>query len=66
MRTVVALTRGELAQKTRQDFDEDTAIRVGKYLIFVKGLSTWAESDDRPMVSLKSNEMPRYIREFVF
>lgn len=60
------LNRKELKGKTKRDFKDGTIIRVGKYMIFIKGLNTRAESDNNPMIPLKEYEMPRYIRDIVF
>ncbi len=57
-------TRNELG--TQRDYKDGTVIRVGKYVLFVNGMNTRAELYDRPMIPLKANQMPIFIRDFVF
>jgi len=74
MTTVKTMTRTELKEMNRRDFNSGDIVRVGKYLIFFKDADwgiggnhdTRAEHDDRPMIPVKESKMPHYIHDLVF
>lgn len=67
------ITRKELKElcKIKHDFQKENSNKLilivdNRYRIFIEGLKTYAEREDKPMISLKESEMPQYIYDFVF
>ena len=67
---LIYLNRKQLGLQRTRDFKNGDVLRVGKYMIWIKGeypyLKTFAEHDDRPMRPLKESQMPQYIHDFIF
>jgi hypothetical protein len=62
----INIERKTLSLLCKTDFPKGSIIYVGNYVIFIDDLNTMVAHIDRIFSSLREDQVPQYIHEFVF